>query len=480
MVHLFQIAPFLMAGITFYVAIEHFTLFYRLRTLYRISLTFAVFCVSCGIFELVAAGLYLATTPGEAEFWQRCVFMMEMLSVVCFIWFLQEYIAYPKKRGKYLWTCLFGGLLITGGLGQTNLLLDDTSYHLKLVWTIQGEQIGYNEYGPGILYSIMSYLIILAFVYLFVISVNYYLHGHQKEGKSLLLSFIILFIGVGNDVLVYAGVYQWIYVSNYALIGIMILMTNALSRKLVDSLSKYRQLYEDAISISEMKTNLITFTSHELKTPLVPILGWADFLKSGIERGKEIKDLIGIEEVDSIHRSAKRLTKIIETFLDLGALEAKKIELKKENNQITDIIAGAIQNVSLSAKSADIKIINLVESTKIFCDQFRMEQVFINILSNTIKYSPNGTEVKLSSKIQNERISIFCQDQGDGFSAEQLKTLWRPFIRTFSLEKGRREFSTGIGLYLSKLIVEMHGGEIDVDSKGTNQGTIVTIALPIK
>ena len=114
------------------------------------------------------------------------------------------------------------------------------------------------------------------------------------------------------------------------------------------------------------------------------------------------------------------------------------------------------------------------------CDRFRIEQVFINILSNAIKYSPDGTEVRLWSKNEDERVIFYCQDQGYGFSEEQMKNLWRPFTRTTSGDKTGGKFSTGIGLYLSKLIVEMHGGGINVDSKGINQGTTVTIFLPVK
>ncbi len=478
MLYLFQILPFCLMGITFYVAIDHFSLYYKLKTLHPVSLSFAVFSLSCGFLNLFSAGLYLAITPEEAGFWQTIQFGFIFTSLVTLVWFLQDYVSYTKKSGKYLCSIIFVGLVIIGW-SNNDLLLDKTNYYFHIIEIIDGQEIGFFENGPGIIYSISTLLSIFTFVYLVGISINYYIQGHKKEGKPLLVSFIFLFIAAGNDALIYMGVYQSIYLSTYALIGMQVLMTITLSRILVNSMSKYRQLFEDATALSDLKTNLITFTSHELKTPLIPILGWAEFLKSGLKQGKDIKDLIGIEEIESIHTSAKRLTKIIEKFLDLGAFDAKKLKINKESSQILDIVNEAIRNLIMSAKSANIKILNNVQSSIVSCDRFRLEQVLINILSNAIKYSPNNTIVNVGSRIDNGRMSIWVQDQGLGFTPEQLMTLWRPQIRPTSTEKKEGKISTGIGLYFSKLIMEMHDGTIDVVSKGLNQGTTVTITLPI-
>ncbi|OLS12141.1 MAG: PAS/PAC sensor signal transduction histidine kinase [Promethearchaeota archaeon CR_4] len=246
-----------------------------------------------------------------------------------------------------------------------------------------------------------------------------------------------------------------------------------------DSHNSLLKLYEDALSISDMKTNLITFASHELKTPLVPIIGWAEFMAQTINKGKKLDEIIGMEEVASILQSARRLTTIINNFLDVGRIESKRLELKMGKHKTTILMKNAVDSVAQLALSHNIAINNHIQDFDIWVDGFRIEQVFINILSNAIKYSPEGTQVTVTLEVNGNQISIFFKDQGYGFTPEQLGEVWRPFSSKSMQSKDNTLPGTGIGLFLTRGLIERHNGTIEISSPGPNLGSTVKITLPM-
>jgi PAS domain S-box-containing protein len=246
---------------------------------------------------------------------------------------------------------------------------------------------------------------------------------------------------------------------------------------LKDSGDYLLKLYEDASNISEAKTNLITFASHELKTPLVPIIGWADFMQHWIAKGKKLDEIIGMEEITSIQNSAKRLTAIINNFLDLGRIESKRLELKVQKHQSADLMKNAIDSVIQLALSRNITITDNIQDLEMWVDGFRVEQIFINILSNAIKYSPEGKQVWVTSEVADDLFTIIFKDQGYGFTPEQLKDVWRPFASKKTQSKQDLLPATGIGLFITKGLVERHSGKIEISSPGPNLGTTVRITL---
>ncbi|OLS12427.1 MAG: sensory box protein [Promethearchaeota archaeon CR_4] len=248
---------------------------------------------------------------------------------------------------------------------------------------------------------------------------------------------------------------------------------------LKDNQESILKLYEDALSISEMKTNLITFASHELKTPLVPIIGWAEFILHAIEKGKKLGEILGKEEITSILNSARRLTTIINNFLDIGRLESKRLELKVQLHKSTILMKNALESVTQLALSRNITINNDIQDVDMWVDGFRMEQIFINILSNAIKYSPEGNHVWVTSEVTGDLLSIYFKDQGRGFTPEQLKEVWRPFSAKGWQSKGDILPGTGIGLFLSKGLIERHNGKIEITSPGPDLGSTIKVTLPM-
>jgi PAS domain S-box-containing protein len=238
-----------------------------------------------------------------------------------------------------------------------------------------------------------------------------------------------------------------------------------------------RGAYEDALQVSEMKSNLLSFASHELKTPLVPIIGWVGFLKSLLEKGKKIEDHFGMEDVLSILHACERLDKSVSKFLDLGRLESKRLVLQQQDHSLATLFANSLESVAQLAQSRDIVIQKDIPDCQLHVDGFRMEEVFINILTNAIKYSPTGSHVSVSAHV-NGALVIKFHDEGIGFTEDQLKNVWRPFSTSNLQNKSDGMPSTGIGLFLSKGIVEQHGGTIAITSPGPGKGSTVSISLP--
>jgi PAS domain S-box-containing protein len=255
-------------------------------------------------------------------------------------------------------------------------------------------------------------------------------------------------------------------------------VTDITDRKLAEDALK--QLYENTRQVSEMKSNLITFASHELKTPLVPIIGWTDVVHHAIETGQDLNALLGKEEIESVRRSANRLSRIISNFLDVGRLERGSLEVQVEPFSIGMLVENAIKELDHVAKLNDIIIHNYVEDIVLNVDGLRLEEVFINILSNAIKFSPHGMQVELYSVRSDQEYSIYIQDQGIGFLTEELENVWQPFSKVYLRKKDTNPSGTGVGLYLSKGIVELHGGKIEITSPGPDLGSTVKITLPLK
>ncbi len=251
-------------------------------------------------------------------------------------------------------------------------------------------------------------------------------------------------------------------------------------KKLQEAQKKLQRSYNEVLYFSEMKSNLVTFASHELKTPLVPILGWAELLDKALKAGKKIDDVINQEDVKSILNSAERLNRIINNFLDLGLLEKNSLQIHRQEYKLKDLVQNAIKNIEYFIHSQNNRLSVQVQDDILNVDVFRIEQVFINILSNAIKYSPPQSEIQIKSIREEFNIKIIFTDQGYGFAPEELQTVGLPFTKTRSLKKGGSVTGIGIGLYLSKGIVELHGGKLEVFSEGLDKGSSVVVTLPLE
>jgi signal transduction histidine kinase len=218
--------------------------------------------------------------------------------------------------------------------------------------------------------------------------------------------------------------------------------------------------------------------SHELRTPLNGIIGFAEFLVDGKPGTINPKQK---EYLSDILNSGRHLLQLINDVLDLAKVEAGKMELNAEQFSI----AVAIDEVRAVAKPmAQKKSIHLSVNVdprinSVVLDQQKFKQVLYNLLSNGIKFTDDGGSVEISvNAVDTRRFRLAVKDSGIGIAQEDIKRLFREFEQ---LESGasRRYEGTGLGLALTRKIVELQGGVIDVQSE-PGKGSTFTVELPIQ
>ena len=224
--------------------------------------------------------------------------------------------------------------------------------------------------------------------------------------------------------------------------------------------------------VDRLKLELISTVSHELRTPMSSIMGFSELLLTRKLSEERNKEYIGI-----INSEAKRLTNLINDFLDIQRMESGKQIFDKQLNPIDQIIEESVklfQNVS--DKHKIVYRNNTTKVPTVYCDKDKLLQVLSNLLSNAIKYSPDGGEIKIVSEFDRNKVKIGISDQGLGVPDEVKGRLFTKFFRINNDDR-RKIGGTGLGLAICKEIIRAHGGEIGVESV-FGQGSTFYFCLP--
>jgi two-component system, OmpR family, sensor histidine kinase VicK len=240
-----------------------------------------------------------------------------------------------------------------------------------------------------------------------------------------------------------------------------------------DSLWRQSELYEQVKSHDKMQKEFIDIAAHELRTPIQPILGLSEVLQS------RIKDSEQISWVNVISRNARRLHHLTEDILDVSRIESQTLKLHKEKVNLNEKILNVINDAKNQISNPDkLKIIfsELKEPIYIEADKGRLYQIITNILNNAIKFTVEGT-ISISAVVKDNnqddyQVFISVKDTGAGIDPEILPKLFTKF--TTRSNKG-----TGLGLFLSKSIVEAHGGRIWAENNLDGKGATFSFSLPI-
>jgi two-component system sensor histidine kinase/response regulator len=245
-------------------------------------------------------------------------------------------------------------------------------------------------------------------------------------------------------------------------------------RREIERLMEKQQYYFE--ELNQMKDNLLSTASHDLKNPLNVIIGYANLLKTSDLCADPNFAAMSISE---IIRAANRMTSLITDLLDLARLETG-LALTPTAIDLNSFLYESMANHKFSAeqKSIELECVPLETDILINADHSRLSQVLNNLLSNAIKYTPNGGAVRLAAELDQNSVLIRVMDTGLGIPAESLPRLFEKFYRVPSKEH-RSVDGTGLGLAIVKAIVEQHGGQIWVESE-SGKGSMFSIALPLQ
>jgi len=242
--------------------------------------------------------------------------------------------------------------------------------------------------------------------------------------------------------------------------------------------------------VSELKSNFLSIASHELKTPLTSIKGYSDIIIDNMEGKMEsgIYRMIG-----SINRAADRLHRVVNNILDVTRIEQKRLRLRPENIDLTKIIRDCIDELSQFTVERGISIdCTFGKNLPFFYgDKMRMQQVFTNLFTNALKFSPDNSSIEVSFVLTDDKqFHITVRDHGIGINADEQKKIFHPFYEVASINRHSTHGSkfmgggTGLGLSIVKGIIERHRGKVWVISEGVKDGDFpgseFNIMLPVR
>ena len=227
--------------------------------------------------------------------------------------------------------------------------------------------------------------------------------------------------------------------------------------------------------LDNMRKEFVADVSHELKTPITSIMGYSDTLLEGDYDEKTQKEFLGV-----IASEARRMAKLVTDLLELSRIDSNKKKVKKESFDLGKMVKESQAKLAIEIKKKKHQVENFVTADvpPVFADKDDIQRVVLNILTNSIKYTPEGGLIKIYVGFVYNDAYIKIIDNGIGISEEDLNRIFERFYR---VDKARsREFGgSGLGLSIAKEILDKNGGSIDIKSK-VGEGTEVVIKVPTK
>jgi len=246
--------------------------------------------------------------------------------------------------------------------------------------------------------------------------------------------------------------------------------------ELVEAEERAQMAEAQAVAASSAKSAFLATMSHELRQPLTAILGFSDVMHAGVfgplsDRYREY--------VDHVREAGRHLMDLINDVLDLSKIEAGRLELDVAAVAMDDLFASCrrLMGERAGVEGVALEVVEPPEGLTVRGDARRLKQVLVNLISNAIKFTPRGGRVRVTATAPRDgRTVVAVRDDGCGIAAEEIPVVLEPFGQAGA---GRaRSDSTGLGLPLSKRIVEAHGGTLDLES-APGAGTTVRLVLPV-
>ena len=248
-----------------------------------------------------------------------------------------------------------------------------------------------------------------------------------------------------------------------------------LEQQAADALEDARRARYQAELASRAKDEFLAMVSHELRTPLTSVVGWVRMLRSGNLTPERIEQALEV-----IDRNVRSQAQLIEDLLDISRITMGKLRLDVRPVQPAAVINTAVESLRLAADARRIRIQTVLDSHAgpVAGDFERLQQVVWNLLSNAIKFTPKGGRVQVVLERVNSHIEIRVSDTGRGVKPEFLPFIFDRFSQS-EPSTTRTHGGLGMGLAISKAIMELHGGTITAHSEGEGKGSTFAISIPI-
>jgi signal transduction histidine kinase len=226
---------------------------------------------------------------------------------------------------------------------------------------------------------------------------------------------------------------------------------------------------------NRLRDEFMATVSHELKTPLNSILGWARMLRGGDLDDEQVERALG-----TIIKNSETQNRLIEDLMDVARIISGKLVLEMETIDLAELLADSVEIVTPSAQAKSISITNNCDSDAVMIrgDRDRLRQVFSNLLTNAVKFTPSDGNVEVGLGCEGDRVRVHVKDDGIGISRDFLPLVFERFRQDTS--NTPRNGGIGLGLAIVRQLVEMHGGTVGVESKGPGEGSEFTVTLPVQ
>ena len=283
---------------------------------------------------------------------------------------------------------------------------------------------------------------------------------YKKDGSLIWIRYQTTLVKLGNEVLLQA------------------VINDITEQKQADLL-----IEEEIIKLKELdqiRKDLISRVSHELKTPLVSVCGAAELLLDLFieELNEDTKELIVM-----IEKGGKRLKYLVDNLVDITRIEYNKLKLEKESTDFSQVIRDCTRELMYLINKRKLNLeLDLMDDLFLEIDRIRIEQVIVNLLSNAIKNTPPTGKITIKSLQKDNCVELSISDTGIGLTKEEMDKLFTRFGKIERYGDGLEYIDiqgTGLGLYISKEIIDLHEGTIRAESKGRSKGSTFIVKLPM-
>ena len=284
-----------------------------------------------------------------------------------------------------------------------------------------------------------------------------------KPTRGLIITLLVMFGILFSSYLLFSLFGYWLYVTHLVLTVFVVYYIWVPFRAIGEYQRRFAIQEETKLlkKVEDLKQNFISLMSHDLKTPVAKIAGIADVMKTQGMGDKKLYD----KNLTSIVDSTKELNRFITSILDLTKIESRNLNLNLTSKDVNTLVEDTVESLKYEASVKNVAVLTeLGPLYPIQCDVNLMKRVLSNLVENAIKYSGENTQVEIKTWDDEEWIYIKITDNGVGISSDDLENIFEKFYRVKN-DASHKIKGTGLGLYLVKYFVELHGGFISAESE---------------